>query len=475
MTGQITISIWFFLFLVIISALAILDRIFIPSARWFLRRRINRVIDEIGSRLEIEIKPFQLTKRQVLVERLVYDPKVIAAIQAYAQKEETPREVVQARVLRYAKEIVPSFNAYLYFRLGYWLAKKIARRLYMVHVVLTDDAQLDAIGPDATVVFVMNHRSNMDYILVAFLAAERTTLSYAVGEWAKIWPLQTLIKAMGAYFVRRHSKDPLYRLVLERYVHMATKEGVCQAVFLEGGLSRDGRLQPPKLGLIDYMLRSFELEKDRDIIFIPVGINYDRTLEDRSLVRALDPEAEKRSLWFVVKTTIWFIWRSIVLMIRSRWQRYGYACVNFGPHVSARQFCRQNRVNISEVDRETRFVYVEKLCKQLMNSIEQVIPILPVSLVATVMLESVEQPLSAFDVEARVHGLIDVLEARGATVHVSGRSRAQNILTALNTLRLRRIVIESDGLYRADPKYIDVLTYYANAIVYWRQIPNPDS
>jgi glycerol-3-phosphate O-acyltransferase len=256
---------------------------------------------------------------------------------------------------------------------------------------------------------------------------------------------------------------------------MATKEGVCQAVFLEGGLSRDGQLQPPKLGLIDYMLRSFELEKDRDIIFIPVGINYDRTLEDRSLVRALDPEAEKRSLWFVVKTTSWFIWRSIVLMIRSRWQRYGYACVNFGPYVSTRQFCRQNRVNVSEVDRETRFVFVEKLCKQLMNSIEQVIPILPVSLVAMVMLEAVEQPLSAFDVEAHVHGLIDEIEARGATVYVAGRSRAQTILTALNTLRLRRIVIESDGLYRADPQHIDVLSYYANAIVHWRQISNPDS
>ena len=39
-------------------------------------------------------------------------------------------------------------------------------------------------------VFVMNHRSNMDYVLVSFLAAERVALSYAVGEWARIWPLQ---------------------------------------------------------------------------------------------------------------------------------------------------------------------------------------------------------------------------------------------------------------------------------------------
>jgi glycerol-3-phosphate O-acyltransferase len=71
---------------------------------------------------------------------------------------------------------------------------------------------------------------------------------------------------------------------------MATQEGVCQAVFLEGGLSRDGRLQAPKLGLMDYMLRRFDPQRDRDIVFIPVGINYDRTIEDRSLLRSLNPD-----------------------------------------------------------------------------------------------------------------------------------------------------------------------------------------
>src|SRR5678816_1454077 len=60
----------------------------------------------------------------------------------------------------------------------------------------TDEAALAAIEPSSTVVFVMNHRSNMDYVLVSFLAAERVALSYAVGEWARIWPLQGLIRAM---------------------------------------------------------------------------------------------------------------------------------------------------------------------------------------------------------------------------------------------------------------------------------------
>ena len=107
-----------------------------------------------------------------------------------------------------------------------------------MRVGFTDEAGLAAVDPKSSVVFVMNHRSNMDYILVAYLAATRTALSYAVGEWARIWPLQTLIRSLGAYFIRRNSGNPLYRLVLERYVAMATEGGVVQAIFPEGGLTR---------------------------------------------------------------------------------------------------------------------------------------------------------------------------------------------------------------------------------------------
>ena len=130
-----------------------------------------------------------------------------------------------------------------------------------------DSAGLARVPADATVVFVMNHRSNMDYILAGYLAADQAALSYAVGEWARIWPLQQLIRAMGAYFVRRNSDSPLYRRVLERYVHMATEAGVAQAMYPEGGLSRDGRLREPRLGLFDYMLKSFDPGGAHDIVF----------------------------------------------------------------------------------------------------------------------------------------------------------------------------------------------------------------
>src|ERR671917_2480835 len=106
---------------------------------------------------------------------------------------------------------------------------------------------------------------------------------------------------MGAFFVRRGSGDDLYRRVLERFVQMALEGGLTQVFYPEGGLSRDGKLREPKLGLLDYMLRSFDPHGVRDIVFIPVGINYDRTLEDRTLLRDLDPQAPRPGM----TTALW--------------------------------------------------------------------------------------------------------------------------------------------------------------------------
>ncbi|MBU2515776.1 1-acyl-sn-glycerol-3-phosphate acyltransferase [bacterium] len=465
---SITIPIWLFIILVLLTTWSILSRMLIPSVRWFFRRRINKVLDEIAIHLDLGIRPFQLTKRQVLIDRLAFDPKVMELIQKISLDKNVPLEVLQAEVNTYAREIVPSFNAYLYFRLGYWLAKKIARLMYKVRVDRVDNEKLATVEKDSTVVFVMNHRSNMDYILVAFLAMERTTLSYAVGEWARIWPLQSLIRAMGAFFVRRKSDNPLYRLVLERYINMATREGVCQAVFLEGGLSKDGFLRPPKFGLIDYMLRSFDSKESRNVVFIPVGINYDRTLEDRSLLRGLKPETEKRSLAFVIKTTLGFIIRNFFQMALGRWKRFGYACVNFGDPISVKDYIVERNFDFKTLSKEERFVRIEELCFYLMKSIENVIPVLPVALVSAVMIDFHEKAVSLFEIKAGIDRLIEELKSNGALIYYPKHNFEKYTETALEMLKIRHMVLESDNLLKTNPEMIDILNYYANSINHWR-------
>ena len=134
----------------------------------------------------------------------------------------------------------------------------------------------------------MNHRSNADYVLVSYALAGQVAISYAVGEWARAFPLEHMFKAFGSYFVRRKYREPLYHVVLERYVQLITREGVTQGIFLEGGLTRDGHLKSPKIGLLDYVLGIARDPVYRSRIqIVPVAINYDRVLEDRSLLREL--------------------------------------------------------------------------------------------------------------------------------------------------------------------------------------------
>ncbi len=469
MSETVEIPIWLVFFVAALALVAALDRLLLPSMRWVLRRRVNRVIDELNTRLQLELAPFTLTKRQVLIDRLVFDPLVVEAVQSHSDATDMPREVVTKQVETYAKEIVPAFNAYVYFRFGYWLARRIAQAVYRVRLGYGDDAGLAAVDPKATVVFVMNHRSNMDYVLVTYLAAEHTALSYAVGEWARIWPLQTLIRAMGAYFVRRRSRDALYRRVLERYVHMATANGVPQAVYPEGGLSRDGRLRQPRLGLLDYMIKGFDADGERDIVFVPVGINYDRVLEDRSLLHGADESAPKRSKGFAIRTTLGFLARNLGQMLRGRWYRFGYACVNFGSPVSLQAWLAERNVDLGRIDRDTRFAHVEDLAGQLMSEIGQVVPVLPVALLATVFVDQEGAAISELEIKAAAYRLIGELEAAGGHVYIPRRDQDYLITSGLRMLLLRHLVDEEDGLYTAVPDETDLLAYYANSIAHLRE------
>jgi len=464
MTRLVSLPVWLVAVLVLLAAWAALDRLLVPGVRWYLRRRVNRVIDEVNTRLRLKIPPFHRTRRRVLIDRLVYDPKVVEAVDAEAREQAAPRQVLIRRVERYAREIVPAFNVYFYFRVGYWLSKRAAQLLYRVRLGFSDEAGLAAVTPGSTVVFVMNHRSNMDYVLVGYLAADRTALSYAVGEWARIWPLRTLIRSTGAYFVRRNSGDPLYRRVLERYIHMATAAGVPQAVYPEGGLSRDGRLRPPKLGVLDYMLRSFDpVHGDRDLVFIPVGINYDRVLEDRTLQLDLAPERKRRSPLFAAATTLRFVGRNLSLMLRSRWHRFGYACVNFGSPISMRRWLGERGLDLRHLSKEERAAHLERLGAGLMSAIGGVIPVLPVPLVASVLIHAGE-PLSELELKARAFRLMTGLEAAGAHVYIPRRDQDYAIAAGLRMLTLRHLVEERDGLYAVRESETALLRYYAGSI-----------
>ena len=466
MAETVTLPAWVFVLLLGFAGLAAFEKLVYPALRWMVTHPANQVIDELSSRLRIGVRPFQRTRRQALVHRLVTDPKVQKAAEEFASQRRISLEKASGIVEAYAREIVPRFNAYFYFRLGYLIGRALARTLYRVRVGYIDSAGIAKVDADSTVVFVMNHRSNMDYVLAGYLAADQAALSYAVGEWARIWPLSALIRAMGAYFVRRNSKDDLYRRVLERYVAMATEAGVPQAVFPEGGLSRDGLMREPRLGVLDYMMRGFRADGERDLVFVPLGINYDRVLEDRTLLLSGDPDARRPGRIASLGRAAGFVLRNLLLAVRGEWHRYGYACVNFGSPVSMREYCRANNLDFERLSGEARKAAMARLGRDLMAAVGRVVPVVPVALMARAFSQAPQRAFSELELKAEARSLLAELEARGAHVYIPRRDLDYALTVGLRMLRLRRLVEEQDGLYRAREAERALLAYYANSIAH---------
>ncbi len=445
MTQVVELPLWLFVVILLFAAVTALSHFLLPSVRWFFRRRLERAVERLNKRLTRPIEPFKLARRHDMIQRLIYDPQVSQAISDHARKEGVPENVAFQQASRYAREIVPSFSAFAYFSFGIRLARFLANALYEVRTGKENAALIKSIPSDATVIFVMNHRSNMDYMLVTYLAGEASALSYAVGEWARVWPLSRLIKSMGAYFIRRKSRGALYRRVLARYVQLATEGGVTQAIFPEGGLSLDGKLMPPKMGLLGYVLDA--KLADRDVVFVPVAINYDRVLEDRVLIEA--GRTGTRRFRARISVILIFILRKTWLRIRGKFLRFGEAAVVFGEPVRLRDYGVSPDVN--------------GLAQDLMHRIAQEMPLLFVPLMARIVLEA-KAPLTADALETE---MARMLERASTSVSVPHDDFAGAVSKAREHLLQRGMIETVQGGFVSASDEEPALTFYANSIAHF--------
>jgi glycerol-3-phosphate O-acyltransferase len=442
-TTRVELPIWLLLLILMFAAVTFASHFLFPSVRWFLRRRAERLVSELNKRLDRPIQPFKLLDRTDMIQRLIYDPGVMKAVTEHAHENGVREDVAFERAKHYAREIVPSFSASIYFRYAIRAARWLSTRLYDVRV--DGEARLAAVDRDATVVFVMNHRSNMDYVLVTYVAAKSSPIAYAVGEWARIWPLRSLIRAMGGYFIRRQYRTALYRKVLARYVQMATGAGVAQAIFPEGGLSLDGRIGAPKLGLFTYLIAEFD-GTGRDIVFVPVALNYDRVLEDTILLRA-GQEGTRRfrgSVPDAARFTLRYVWRRM----RGRAHRMGSAGVAFGEPLS-----------LSEWHSAARDVRTEALAGELMRRVQLAMPVLPVPLVAAIL--AGRGPMDREELDAAVAAEVARLRSRGARVMLP---EDDGVREALKILRRRGLVGEAEGVVGIVPERAELTRYYASSV-----------
>jgi len=423
-----------------------------------------RSLRSIRRDFRARIDRFKRTGKSHVRTALLADPEVAAAAVRHARETGESEAAAWARVRTYVEEIVPDFNLLSYYRLGYGVARVLVPLLYKVSVGYEARAALDAIPRTSVVVYLMNHRSNADYVVVAYVLSGHVALSYAVGEWARVWPLEAVFKSFGSYFVRRRYREALYHRVLERYVQLITRNGVTQGIFLEGGLTRDGRLREPKLGLLDYLIRvKREPGFEQPLHIIPVAINYDRVLEDRSLLRELQPEAGRLSRREQVREVASYVLKVSARFLLRRARRYGRACVNFGAPLDVDAWLAA-RPGVLDLPREERLPRLKELAEEIMRRIAAIMPVTPVPLAASALLRHPGETITRAAWEEGLDRLRGALRRVGAHVVGEERTSAEILDRALVMLTLRRVVSADGDGFRIDRGQDLLLRYYANSI-----------
>src|SRR4029079_19273470 len=133
--------------------------------------------------------------------------------------------------------------------------------------------------------------------------------------------------------------------------------------YLEGGRTRTGKLRPPRLGVLAYLVEAFRERGVEDVFLVPVSIAYDQLMEVAAMADE-DHGAEKKAESFG-----WML-----RYLRSQGQRLGKAYVNIGDAPSLRQV------------RTERHLATEKIAFEVLHRINRVTPVTPTSLLTLALL-----------------------------------------------------------------------------------------
>ena len=432
------------------------------------RRYANRMAARALLRHRARVDRFKLANRAHVRAQLAADPEIARAIAEHMVETGTTEAAARRRVHEYIEEIVPFFNVIAYFQIGFRVSRAVLNLFYKVTVEFEDRTSLQKLPKNAVLLYLMNHRSNADYVLVGYALSGQVAISYAVGEWARAFPLEHLFKAFGAYFVRRRYRERLYHTVLERYVQLITRQGVTQGIFLEGGLTRDGKLRAPKIGLLDYVLGIAREPEYRSRLFVvPVAVNYDRVLEDRSLLLELAKSEGRRRpsrLSQLADVTRFIIW-NLGRMLSRRWKRYGRAAVLIGKPVPLEPWFERER-ELFQLPREERLGRVQALSDEVMTRIGQLVPVTPVSL-ACAAIQSLDRDFIPRAVLLeRMADMRDALVELNARVLRADRDIEETFDRAWRMLRMRRILARDGEGYAVLPRGRGLVSYYANSIAH---------
>ncbi|HVK29909.1 MAG TPA: 1-acyl-sn-glycerol-3-phosphate acyltransferase [Nocardioides sp.] len=265
-------------------------------------------------------------------------------------------------------------------------------------------ANLRALDPGHSLVFLISHRSYLDEWAFPPAIVEqgiRAPFGFA-GANMGFFPVGTIARRTGIVHIRRSTADaPVYKLVLRSYMRQLVARRANLIWSIEGGRSRTGKLRPPRFGLLRYLVDAAEEVPSADVLLVPVSIVYDRlpTHEIEGMT------AEARGQGKKPEDVKWFLG-----YLRGLRQRLGRVYVDFGEPIPLRERLAQLRQE-SGADG----TLVERIAVEVSHRINMATPVTPTAAVCIAVLAA-DRALTLDEVLTTIGPLASYLEARDVPI-----------------------------------------------------------
>ena len=395
-------------------------------------------------------------------ESLIESPSFTAGVAELAQEAETSYESMAGRTRRYVKEIAATHSPFVIDLVTgaiRWLVQRAYTELDYDEEELTALYELSQNHP---LIFLPSHKSNFDHLVLQYVLYQNglPPNHTAGGINMNFFPVGPVLRRSGVFFIRREFKDnEPYKFVLRRYIDYLLEKRFPMEWYIEGGRSRSGKLRPPRLGMLAYVVDAYVRGAAEDVILIPVSIAYDQIQDVGSYATEQAGGAKERES---------FKW--LVSSVRGVQQRYGAVHLRFGAPISLKAFIALQD-DVPEDPDDTRNPVVPKLAFEVAVRLNEATPITPISLAALALLNANGRALTVADVATDLAPYLEFIARRDLpTSEKLHRDQYDQIGAALEEMVAAGVVEHSDEeqtRYRIREAQHLAAAYYRNTIIHF--------
>ncbi|MFP3883263.1 MAG: 1-acyl-sn-glycerol-3-phosphate acyltransferase [Actinomycetota bacterium] len=420
----------------------------------FVTRRAWRTLDHAERRLRgnhYKIPRF-------VPEAILSRGEFARTLDEYAQRTDTDPSKVRGDAEKYLKEIAATHSPYVIDLLAKAIHTLYSQGYGQIRYSDEEVSEVASLGADHPIVFLPSHRSNLDRLSLQFMLWENDLPPNhtAGGINLNFFPVGPLIRRTGVFFIRRSFRDnELYKIVLRSYIDFLIEKRFPIEWYMEGGRSRSGKLNPPRFGMLNYVVDSLRRGKSEDIMLIPVSIAYDQIYDVPDYAREAQGQGkEKESLGWLVRA------------VRSLRRRYGDIYIRFAEPVSVASVIE----GIGHDDEASPGL--QKLAFEVMYRIGRVTPVTPVAVVSIALLAARGRAKTAGELAEGCARLVDFIRARDIpTTEWLELSDPDDVIRVLDRLAEHGNVSSHEAIDRrvfwVDDEQMIRISYYRNVVVHF--------